>query len=79
LLNWVVITARVGTEKKVLEGTQRQMAAAAELKQKVDSILTVVAAASKGDLTQEISVHGSDASGKWEKDWENSLPICAKA
>ena len=64
MLNWEVITAREATEKRVLEGAEREKAAAAELQQKVDSILTVVAAASKGDLTQEIPVHGSDSIGQ---------------
>jgi len=38
--------------------------AAEELKRKVNSILAVVAAAAKGDLTQEITVNGSDAVGQ---------------
>jgi methyl-accepting chemotaxis protein len=38
--------------------------AAEELRRKVDSILTVVAAAAKGDLTQEVTVRGSDAVGQ---------------
>jgi methyl-accepting chemotaxis protein len=64
MLNWEIITAREATEKKVLEGAEREKAAAAELQHKVESILTVVAAASKGDLTQEIEVHGSDSIGQ---------------
>ena len=64
MLNWEVITAREATEKKVLEAAEREKTAAAELQQKVDSILTVVAAASKGDLTQEIPVRGSDSIGQ---------------
>ena len=63
MLNWEVITARVATEKQVLESAEREKQAAAELKQKVDSILKVVTAASEGDLTQEITVLGSDAVG----------------
>ena len=38
-----------------------QKAAADDLKRKVDSILVVVSAASKGDLTQEVTVSGTDA------------------
>jgi methyl-accepting chemotaxis protein len=41
-----------------------QKVAAEELRQKVDSILGSVAAASKGDLTQQISVSGADAVGQ---------------
>jgi methyl-accepting chemotaxis protein len=38
--------------------------AAEELKRKVDTILVVVAAAGKGDLTQDITVSGSDSVGQ---------------
>jgi len=63
MLNWEVITARVATEKQVLESAEREKTAATELKQKVDSILKVVTAAAEGDLTQEIPELGSDAVG----------------
>ncbi len=49
---------------EVAQGVERERVAAQELGQKVDSILTVVAAATKGDLTQEIQVRGSDAIGQ---------------
>ena len=62
------ITQGVDWEKvasaKVAQGAERERLAAQELTQKVDSILTVVSAAGQGDLTQEISVHGSDAIGQ---------------
>ena len=41
-----------------------QKNAAEDLRRKVDSILGVVSAASKGDLTQEITVSGTDAIGQ---------------
>ncbi len=41
-----------------------QKAAADDFKRKVDSILVVVSAASKGDLTQEVTVSGTDAIGQ---------------
>ena len=41
-----------------------QRNAAEDLKNKVDSMLEVVAAAAEGDLTQQISVSGNDAIGK---------------
>jgi len=41
-----------------------QRNAAEDLKNKVDSMLEVVAAAAEGDLTQQISVSGTDAIGK---------------
>jgi methyl-accepting chemotaxis protein len=43
---------------------QRERQAAEELKQKVDSMLTVVQAASQGDLTKEITVNGDSAIGQ---------------
>src|SRR5580698_8645495 len=41
-----------------------QKAAAEDLRRKVDSMLVAVSAASRGDLTQEISVSGQDAIGQ---------------
>jgi methyl-accepting chemotaxis protein len=41
-----------------------QKAAAEDLRRKVDAMLVAVSAASKGDLTQEISVTGQDAVGQ---------------
>jgi methyl-accepting chemotaxis protein len=64
MLTWEIITERLATEEKIREGAEREKKAAEELKMKVDSILTVVAAATTGDLTQEIQVHGSDAIGQ---------------
>jgi methyl-accepting chemotaxis protein len=62
------ITAADAREKlaaaEVAQGAEREKLAAQELKQKVDSILKVVAAAAEGDLTQEIQVRGSDAIGR---------------
>jgi len=44
--------------------SDRDMQQAAELRKKVDDMLKVVNAAAKGDLTQEITVNGSDAIGQ---------------
>jgi methyl-accepting chemotaxis protein len=43
---------------------EREQKDAEELKQKVDSMLTVVQAASEGDLTQEITVNGNSSIGQ---------------
>ncbi len=43
---------------------ERDRQAAAELRGNVDSILEVVSAATEGDLTQEVTVHGEDAIGQ---------------
>ena len=62
------VTAADAREKlaaaEVAQGAERERLAAHELTQKVDSILTVVAAAAEGDLTREILVHGTDAIGQ---------------
>ena len=62
------ITAAAKREKlaadEVAQGAEREKLAAHELEQKVESILAVVGAAGQGDLTREISVHGSDAIGQ---------------
>jgi len=62
------ITQGVDREKlaadEVAKSAEREKLAAQELGQKVDSILTVVSAAGQGDLTQQISVRGSDAIGQ---------------
>jgi len=47
-----------------IQKNQREQLAAKELREKVDEMLKVVAAAAKGDLTQEITVSGSDAIGQ---------------
>ncbi len=52
---------KMSDEKKEMQ--ERELKQAEELKEKVDSILLVVDAATEGDLTQEISVHGKDAIG----------------
>jgi methyl-accepting chemotaxis protein len=62
------ISAAANREKiaadEVAKSAEREKLAAQELGQKVDSILTVVSAASHGDLTHEIQVQGSDAIGQ---------------
>jgi methyl-accepting chemotaxis protein len=58
------ITAAKQIEALAAENQKKELEAAEELSRKVDSILTVVGAATKGDLTQEIGVSGSDAIGQ---------------
>ncbi|MFO0569033.1 MAG: methyl-accepting chemotaxis protein [Polyangiaceae bacterium] len=64
MVTWDIITERLETERKVQEAAERERQAAAELKRKVDSILSVVNAAATGDLTQSVDVSGSDAVGQ---------------
>jgi methyl-accepting chemotaxis protein len=62
------ITARKleqqATERLEAENAERERIVAQELRSKVDSILEVVNAATEGDLTQDISVEGTDAVGQ---------------
>jgi methyl-accepting chemotaxis protein len=58
------ITQQVKIKTEAAQAAERENLAAEDLKCKVDSILTVVSAATKGDLTHEITVRGSDAIGQ---------------
>lgn len=49
---------------RIAENANREKATAEELRSKVENILSVVNAASRGDLTQEITVQGDDAIGE---------------
>jgi methyl-accepting chemotaxis protein len=64
LVDWAVVTEAVKAEQKSKEATDREQQQADELKQKVDSMLAVVDAAAHGDLTQKITINGSDAIGQ---------------
>ena len=59
-----MITQKLANEKAVKDAAEREKATAEELQSKVDQILAVVNAAAEGDLTQEITVSGSDAIGQ---------------
>jgi methyl-accepting chemotaxis protein len=60
----LLLVLAISVSRSITQGVEREKLAADELTQKVDSILTVVAAATKGDLTQEIAVRGSDSIGQ---------------
>lgn len=64
LLSWQVVTEKIANEKKAQELVERDQRQSQELQEKVDSMLSVVSAAAKGDLTQEITVKGTDAVGQ---------------
>ncbi len=64
MLTWEVITERLAQEKREAELQAREKANAEELRQKVDSLLEVVEAAKRGDLTRKVTVTGSDAIGQ---------------
>jgi len=58
------VTAGVKLRDEVAAGAVRERDAQALLREKADSMLVVVNAASKGDLTQAVTVSGSDSMGK---------------
>jgi len=58
------VTEQVNMKHEVAQAAERDKQAAEELKRKVDSILTVVSAASQGDLTHDVTVRGADAIGQ---------------
>jgi methyl-accepting chemotaxis protein len=64
MVDWGIVTDQVQKEKIANEAMEREQKAANELQEKVDSMLTVVQAASEGDLTQEITVNGDSAIGQ---------------
>ncbi len=64
MLSWEVVTARLAAEAAVVEAAQRERAEATTLREHVDSLLQVVNAAAAGDLTQLVTVGGSDAIGQ---------------
>ncbi|MBI4389412.1 MAG: HAMP domain-containing protein, partial [Nitrospinae bacterium] len=64
MVTWQVVTEKVATEQKARELAEREKAQAEELRRKVDSMLDVVSAAAKGDLTREVTVNGGDAIGQ---------------
>ncbi len=64
VVNWEEISEKKRLEAEVAKTAEREQQAAEELTRKVDSILSVVSAAAKGDLTHEVTVKGSDAIGQ---------------
>lgn len=59
-----LVSSTIERIKKMEEENEKEKLQAADLKSKVDKILEVVDAASKGDITQEITVNGADAIGQ---------------
>ena len=64
LLSWECVTEKVRSAELLKQKTEQERERATELRQKVDELLTVVDAASRGDLTKEITVKGDDALGQ---------------
>jgi methyl-accepting chemotaxis protein len=64
MVTWELITEKLQAEARVQEATERERRQAEELRAKVESILDVVHAATRGDLTRDMTVQGSDAVGQ---------------
>jgi methyl-accepting chemotaxis protein len=64
MVTWDLITEKLEAERKIKEAGERERQQAEELRLKVDSILEVVNAASRGDLTREMTVRGTDSVGQ---------------
>lgn len=64
MVTWELITEKVQAERAIKESADRERQTAEELRVKVESVLEVVHAASQGDLTRQMTVHGADAVGQ---------------
>jgi methyl-accepting chemotaxis protein len=64
MVTWELITEKLEAERKVKEAGDRERQQAEELRVKVENILDVVNAASRGDLTRDMTVQGADAVGQ---------------
>ena len=64
MLTWELITEKLALEKAAKEMAEREKAASEELAHKVGSLLEVVDAAARGDLTRVVTVQGEDAVGR---------------
>lgn len=64
VVSWECVTEKLANEQAIRDNSEREIAQAEELRAKIDSILEVVNAAANGDLTQPITVTGSDAVGQ---------------
>ena len=63
MVTWELITEKLKIERDIKEAQETREREAADLRKKVDSMLSIVNAASAGDLTKEISIGGDDAIG----------------
>jgi methyl-accepting chemotaxis protein len=64
MVTWELITEKLAGERKVQEANERERQQAEDLRVKVEKILEVVNAASRGDLTREMTVQGADSVGQ---------------
>lgn len=64
MVAWDLITEAKQAEARERESQERERASQEALRNKVDQLLSVVRAASEGDLTEEVTVTGDDAVGE---------------
>ena len=64
MVAWQIITEKIKADLQIKESAELEKQKSDELRQKVDSMLEVVNAAEQGDLTQKVSVTGSDVMGQ---------------
>jgi methyl-accepting chemotaxis protein len=64
IVNWEDVSEMLKAERTIQEATERERSQAEELRVKVEAIVDVVNAASRGDLTREMTVQGSDTVGQ---------------
>jgi methyl-accepting chemotaxis protein len=64
MVTWEVVTQKLKMEQDIKDSAERERQQSEELRNKVDSILSVVTAAASGDLTQEVTIQGQDAIGQ---------------
>jgi methyl-accepting chemotaxis protein len=63
MVTWELITEKLAAERKIQDAGERERHHAEDLRTKVESILEVVNAAARGDLTREVPVKGTDTVG----------------
>jgi methyl-accepting chemotaxis protein len=64
MVTWELITEKLAAERKIQEANERERQQAEDLRAKVETILEVVNAASRGDLTRAVAVKGADTIGQ---------------
>ncbi|HSQ57460.1 MAG TPA: methyl-accepting chemotaxis protein [Gemmata sp.] len=64
MVTWELITQKLEAEQKVQDAAERERQQAENLRSKVETILESVSGASRGDLTCEVAIRGSDAIGQ---------------
>jgi methyl-accepting chemotaxis protein len=64
MVTWELITEKLEAERKIKEANERERQQTEDLRVKVESILEVVNAASRGDLTRDMTVKGADSVGQ---------------